>query len=177
MKLVGLKQNEVGQYLRQVSQSPVSESLVAALFERTSGNPFFVREAVRLLMAKHDSLNLADIRFQDIELPGAALDLVRSRLNKIDSDSRELLEVASVIGRKFDLSVLRHLLDTNFKEVVCGLEAAERNGLIIRTEEVGEYEFSHDLIAEVVYQGISTVARARLHRRVGEVLEQHPRCV
>ncbi len=174
IKLLGLRRQEVGQYLTQVSRSAVSESLVTALFERTSGNPFFVREAVRLLMAKHELLDLADMRPLDIELPGAALDVVRSRLDKIDPDSRKLLEVGSVMGRTFDLSVLQHVLDQRPGEVLSGLEAAERSGLISRTGAVGEYEFSHDLIAEVLYRGLSAGARARLHRRVGEVLEQHP---
>ncbi|MBN1654440.1 MAG: AAA family ATPase [Deltaproteobacteria bacterium] len=174
VKLLGLQQQEVGQYLAQVLQSTVPESLVAALYERTSGNPFFVREAVQLLMAKHESLNLADIRPQDIELPEAVLDIVRSRLDKIDPDSRRLLEVASVVGRKFDLSVLQHLFYPKTAEVLSALEAAERSGLVNRPVGVGEYEFSHDLVAEVLYHGLSVKARARFHRRVGEVLEQHP---
>lgn len=174
IKLDGLQRQEVGQYLTQVFRSAVSESLVSAIFERTSGNPFFVREAVRLLIAKHESLNPADTSTVDIELPDAALDVVRSRLNKINPNSVKLLEVASVIGRKFDLSVLQHLLDQRLDVVLCGLETAERSGLVNRTGVVGEYEFSHDLIAEVLYQRLSGKARALLHRRVGEILEHHP---
>jgi eukaryotic-like serine/threonine-protein kinase len=174
IKLFGLRLQEVGYYLTRVFHSAVPESLITALSERTSGNPLFVRETVRLLMAKGESLSLDNIKFQDIELPEAVLDVVRSRLNKIDPHGRKLLELASVIGRKFDLSLLLHLSDRP-AEVIPILEAAEKSGLLDRIGKVGEYEFSHDLIAEVLYRALSSGERARLHCRVGECLEQHPR--
>ncbi len=174
IQLAGLRQQEVGQYLTQVSRGPVPESLVTAVFERTSGNPFFMREAVRLLVARDDSSDLANVGSLDIEIPEAALGVVRSRLDKIDPDSRKLLEVASVIGRSFDLSLLQHLFHPESGEVLSRLEAAERSGLVNGEREIGRYEFSHDLIAEVLYGGLSSEERARLHRRVAEVLESNP---
>ena len=43
--------------------------------------------------------------------------------------------------------------------------------LLESTAEPGRYSFSHALIREALYEGMSAQRRARVHRRVGEALE------
>jgi tetratricopeptide (TPR) repeat protein len=80
-----------------------------------------------------------------------------------------------VIGRNFDLRILREVSGRSDGETVNGLETLIGRGLI---REVGEveasaeigYDFVHEKLRELAYEETSLARRRLLHRRVAEVL-------
>jgi hypothetical protein len=81
--------------------------------------------------------------------------------------------VASVIGRDFDVSLLEQLVPLEEEEFLNSLEQALSAGLVLESpDDTGRYSFSHTLIREALYEGMSSARRARIHRRVGEALER-----
>ena len=78
-----------------------------------------------------------------------------------------------MIGREFDLSVLERVGELGSDPLLEALEEARAARIVIDVEEpVGRYRFSHALVKETLYEELSTPRRVRLHRRVGEVLEE-----
>jgi tetratricopeptide (TPR) repeat protein len=84
----------------------------------------------------------------------------------------DLLRVAAVAGREFDLRVVAAAAGSTIESILDPLEEAERHRLIAEVPgAVHGYSFSHVLIPEALYAGLSGRQRAQLHRAIGDALE------
>ncbi|MGY1741661.1 MULTISPECIES: BTAD domain-containing putative transcriptional regulator [unclassified Blastococcus] len=142
----------------------VADELVA----RTSGNPFFVTEVVRLLAAE-GALTDADAPAWR-SVPRGVRDVVRQRLAGLPPSAGRVLAVAAVAGRGFDLPVVEQAAGRSGAEVDEALEAALALGLV-EEEGPGRYRFPHALVRDAVYEALSAPARARAHADVAAALE------
>src|SRR4030095_14278872 len=106
----GLDHGEVGALVGHATASPPQPSLVARLHQLTDGNPFFLDEVLRVL---RDDGRLGDgSAFDDpVPLPESVRDTVRLRLDPLAAEDRDLLSVAAVVGREFDVGVLHRAAD------------------------------------------------------------------
>jgi DNA-binding SARP family transcriptional activator/tetratricopeptide (TPR) repeat protein len=82
--------------------------LVHVLTQRSDGNPFFVLEMARLLVATGEATEAAAAR---LDVPDGIADVLRLRLLQLDEPTRATLGVASVVGRSFEPAVLAEALD------------------------------------------------------------------
>ena len=139
-----------------------SDELVAAIYERTDGQPFFVAELVRLL-ASEDRLDA---------IPQGVRAVVAQRLGLLSEDCRRVLAVASVVGREFASDVLAGAGDVDPERLSELLgEALGANALASLRGAPGHFRFAHALVREVLYDDLSINQRMRLHRGVAEALE------
>jgi len=106
-------------------------------------------------------------------VPEGVKGVIGQRLADLGHETSRLLEKASVFGRAFELDVLQRLSNLDEDELVAGLDSTVRARVI---EEVagaaGRYTFSHALIRDTLYEGLTATRRALLHRRAGVALEQ-----
>ena len=82
--------------------------------------------------------------------------------------------MASVIGAEFDLGLLERVVEAaDAGEVLDEIEEAEAGHLVV---ELGHahYRFSHAMVRDTIYSGLSTTRKGRLHRRVAEAIETLP---
>jgi hypothetical protein len=155
-----------------------SPELRQIVYERTEGNAFFVVEVLRHLTesgaiagagSQHEPGNGA-VR---LAVPEGVKDVIAQRVADLGHETSRLLATASVFGRAFELDVLQRLSELDEDELLDRLDCAVRARVI---EEVagsaGCYTFSHALIRDVLYEGLTATRRALLHRRAGGVLEQ-----
>ena len=84
------------------------------------------------------------------------------------------MTVAAVLGREFELSHLRPLIeDTTENQLLDTLEEALGSRIIEELPQaVASYRFTHALIRHTLMDELSTTRRVRLHARIGEALEQ-----
>ena len=130
----------------------------AVLYERTGGNPLFIRELVQ------GGLDLGS-------LPAGVKVTIGSRLARLGEPAGRALELASVEGREFSFEVLEAVLDDDPDELIGAVEAAVAAGLVREVDEVpGRFAFSHALVQEALYERQSVVRRQRAHARVGAAL-------
>ena len=106
-----------------------------------------------------------------VPLPESVRDTLRRRLDPLQPEDRELLSLASVVGREFDVVLLHRALDATPETVLARLTAATAIGLVEETPTVGRFRFAHALVHETIYGDLLPAARARLHQRVAEALE------
>ncbi len=143
----------------------------------TGGNPFFCTEVVRHL-ADSDAIRQVDGRWvaagdlSAIGLPESVREVVSQRVRLLGEPVLRLLSVASVLGRDFDVSMLTRAADasdTDVREAVA--RAVEADILADVDGAPGRCTFGHALFQHTLYGDLSASRRARLHRRIAELLE------
>ena len=99
--------------------------------------------------------------------------VISGRLDRLDKETKRVLQEASVIGRAFLYEILKRI--TQIKEHIdTHLSGLERLDLVkTRTIQPDlEYIFKHALTQEVVYNGLLKKERKEIHERIGLVMEQ-----
>ena len=153
--------------VQALSRSGTSEAVVAELSERvwrtSEGNPFVAIEAVRA--AARDALASG---LEALPMPERVRDIIGRRLDQLGPRHRELVAVASVVGREFEIPLLQRASGLGEEEAAEAVEELIRRRLL---QSVGErLDFIHDRVREVAYGRILPLRRAMLHRRVAEAL-------
>jgi DNA-binding CsgD family transcriptional regulator len=174
--LGGLGQREVAGFMALVAGAEPSAELAAEVYRQTDGNPFFVTEVVRLLASQGswDQLDPAARASAVLGngLPEGVRAVVAERLSRLSGDGRRMLEVASVVGRDFELRVLQPASGLDAEQLLTLLEEAEAARLVGAVPgELSRWRFAHALVREVLYEGLLAARRVRLHGLVADALE------
>jgi len=170
--LEGLSEDDVRRFLEITTGTPAPDRLVIAVHQQTEGNPFFVKEVVRLLVAEgqfssHDSTSWT------LGLPQTVRDVVTLRLGQLSDTCNRVLAIASVAGRDFELETVRQVAEVSEDQLLDLLEEAIAARLVVESKQhPGTCRFSHALIRETLYECMSTSRRSRLHLKMASVLEQ-----
>lgn len=124
--------------------APDSQRLRACV-ERCGGNPLFLEQ---LLASEAEGA-----------LPDSVQSLVQARMDRLPPGEKRALQAASVIGQRFSLELLRHLLgDPDYSCAVL----VER-GLV--RPLAGDWLFAHALVRDGVYSSLLKQVRRELHKR------------
>ncbi|MGB0062369.1 AAA family ATPase, partial [Candidatus Binatus sp.] len=176
IRLEGLPSDEVGEMLGRLSGRVPSPQVVREVHEATAGNPFFVRELFRHLEAENRLYDAAGdfrpaLKIAETEVPRSVKLLVRSRLDRINADTKHMLGIAALAGQSFTLEVLQAVIKSD--RLVESIEQAERAGLVrsIPGSTAGRFVFSHELVRQAVIGGLAAVRRQRLHLELGASIE------
>ncbi|MER7281546.1 BTAD domain-containing putative transcriptional regulator [Dactylosporangium sp. NPDC000244] len=162
MPLDGLGPDGIAALARSVTGGEVPAETVAMLADRTGGNPFFVVELLRVLVAEHTlSPEHVPVRVQEV---------VRRRLAKLPGQVNAVLAVAAVLGREVAVPVLRDVVQIDELALFDTLDTAVVAGLLTATDDPGLLRFSHDLVRQTAYQDQGPLRRARLHARAAQAL-------
>ncbi len=160
-----------------LSASELPETLQALLVRRTEGNPFFVEEVLRSFqeagVVRREGDRLVVARDLDaLVVPATIEEVIRARIQKVSDASRQVLEVASVIGREFSRGLLDRVGESaeGSEQALRELKAAE---LVHEKSPFPEltYTFTHALTHDVAYGALTPERRADLHRRIALAIE------
>jgi ATP/maltotriose-dependent transcriptional regulator MalT len=170
--LRGLGREAVARFIRSAAGVEVPESVTAAVYGQTDGNPFFVTEVIRLLGAERRLEESDELLATGWAVPQTVREAIRRRVGALPDHTRQLLLVAAVLGRSFHLAALAQTDGLSWGEAASELAPAVGAGLVDeQAARVGQYRFRHALIRETLYEELSAVERMELHARAGEVLE------
>jgi adenylate cyclase len=159
---------------------PEMIQLVQEIRDKALGNPLFVEEILNslidngVLVRENDRYRLVGDASQ-VEVPDSLQSLLMARLDKLEPPSRDLTQVASVIGQRFAYNILRgvypyRMSDTAMRERLDNLVHVDLTRLERPDPELA-YLFRHALTYEVVYNCLPFARRRELHARVGDFLE------
>jgi serine phosphatase RsbU (regulator of sigma subunit)/class 3 adenylate cyclase/tetratricopeptide (TPR) repeat protein len=161
------------------------ENLRSLILQNAEGNPFFVEEIVRMLIERQAILRSGDgwvagEQIGNLQIPDNLQGLLLARIDRLSDQSKQALRVASVVGRQFPVKVLAEVLggdpeseDPDGENSLSILNSLESAGLI-RMAQIQpdlEYLFRHSLVQEAAYGSLLSTDRKRLHREVGEAVE------
>ncbi len=163
--------DDVRSYMTAVLGAEPAESLAEAVHRAAAGNPLFLQETVRALIAAHGAEAVGKLKADEVRPPDVARDVLRGRMSSLPESERDLLAIASVLGEDFELSILQALAEAEPDELLSRLEGAVRTGLLA-AQAPHRYRFTHDLIRSVLYGDLPTPRKVALHRRAGEALAE-----
>ena len=170
LSLKGLAPADIAQLLRVDGEGAPSEQLVSAVSEKTDGNPFLVAELAQLIKSQPGAFKTGAKGAGTFSLPQGVTAVVQRRLAMLPPKAHRVLAVAAVIGQEFSREVLAQALDAELRRDP--LAEALRSSVVTEVPQaLGRYRFTHALVSEALYEEIETSERARIHRRVAEVLE------
>ena len=141
---------------KSLQNTAFSEEFYLGIYEATRGNPFFIVETLKALQA-NERIIKKDTRWIDLDVdfkmdvPERVEDIFIRRLSNINDKERELLQVAAVIGYKFDSDLLSYVTDFKKIEVLRMLKKMEKSYEIVHSFDK-EYKFEHPLLADLLYQ-------------------------
>lgn len=163
LDLEPLDEGETHLLVRQLLGEPVETDLVQLIFRQSEGNPLFVTEMVRTGL-NHNLNGMGP-------LPERVQSVIEWRLNRLSEPARQVLELAAVTGRSFSYELFKHASFLDEQTLVNGLDECWRQR-ILREQGNQDYDFSHVLLRQVAYDGMSQARRRLLHGRVAEALER-----
>jgi class 3 adenylate cyclase/tetratricopeptide (TPR) repeat protein len=158
-----LGEDEVGRLVANLlDEAPLPPGVLERVEAAAEGNPLFVEEM--LAMLAEDG---ADV---EIEIPPTIQALLAARLDRLDSEERDVLGRASVEGKVFHAGGVATLAPQELRPSVRGyLTGLVRKELIRpdRPSIEGEdaFRFRHLLIRDAAYQSLPKEERANLHER------------
>ncbi len=180
LHVTGLSNGEVLELLETYAGRGLGQTgieVAAYLSEQTGGNPFFLAQLLRhfvetgLLTSDSEAGWVIGKDLQDVSTPGTVTAVVGQRLERLGTEAARILEVASVVGQRFDSRLVAHVLTADELDVVDAIEAAITASLV-REIDVDTFEFSHALVRDSLYDGLGHTRRALRHEQCGRAMEE-----
>ena len=175
IELAGLSEEEVGRYINEISGIVAPRNLIEAVHAQTEGNPLFMTQVVHLLVQEGElnSSQAAKDQPWGIRIPEGVHEAIGRRLSRLSDACNQVLSVASVIGREFELRLLETLNDAWAVDDLLDVldEALAARVIEEIPTEVGRYQFTHVLIQNTLLRESSAMRRAQLHMRIAANLE------
>jgi predicted ATPase/class 3 adenylate cyclase len=143
----------------------LSTQAVAAIVSKTDGIPLFVEELTRSVMESAG---------QDGAVPATLKDSLMARLDRL-GEAREVAQIAAVIGRQFNLSLLGAVISRKSDELETTLTKLTAAGIVFPEERSLEraFSFKHALVRDAAYESLLLARRREWHQRIAMTLEKH----
>jgi predicted ATPase/class 3 adenylate cyclase len=158
-------------------QADIPHRVRTLIAEKAGGNPFYVEEVVRSLIDQGAVEAVADgfratEKIHSAVIPDTVNEVIMARIDRLELRRRQLLQVASVIGRSFHQDVLLAIFPGK-DELQADLEALCDAQFLVPWDRLQgiEYAFKHPLFQEVTYDSLVQLRREELHLRVGHAIE------
>ena len=178
LELEPLSDNAAARLVESVQQSALASDAGLPrhrLLSAGRGNPLALELLTREWIAHGPESLIRDLEAMDTQ-PAAAIGMPRAiklvfdrQVRRLSRQTRAVLDLAAILGRRLDNLHLYRAVDCNPKQAADAL-ARLRDGGFVR-EVHGTIEFRNELIRGQAYYAIPLAGRQHLHRGVAELLE------
>ncbi|WP_420322238.1 AAA family ATPase [Flagellimonas sp.] len=158
-----------------------ANELSKLIFDKTEGNPFFIKQFVNSLYQKellrYDYTKHFwewDVsRIQKEGLTQNVVDLITQKIDKLSYEVQIIFKIASCIAGKFDLDLISEISGIEKKLIPILLDVSMQSGYISKSKrnDVGQYQFTHDRVQQASYQleiPSFPMTNEELHLQIGE---------
>lgn len=183
-----LSESDVAAYLAVVSSGArLPEGLAGLVYRHSEGNPLFMRAVLEHLTKRNLICREAQgwslrmpLEKIDLGVPESLRQMIEAQIERLEPQAQQVLEVASVVGEVFTVSVIASAMHLEPHEVEAWCERlSSRHHLLRRAGpqrfpdgSISQaYEFAHALYREVCYWRQAPSRRAMRHGHLGECLE------
>ncbi len=150
-------------------RATLDRSDLEEIVERSEGNPFFAEELLKSALERRERSGMRS------ELPLTIRSAVKERLAGLDPAARRLLDLAAVLGRRFEAEFLAEIADRGLDDVLVALHRVRGLQLVdeLRTaDDAITYAFRHALIRDAIYDEMLALELRPLHARIMLALER-----
>ncbi len=163
-----------------IGSAELEQSFVHRIFEATEGNPHFTKELVRSLIDSGKIVQSdtgawslsGEATLTSEALPPTIQQAVEKRIERLPEEWREILSIASIMGKTFEFQDLEMLAEG--KEVEDKIDQLLGTGFIeeVRESRGDVLAFSSGVVRDVLYAKVPRRKRRSLHRKYAEHLEK-----
>jgi tetratricopeptide (TPR) repeat protein len=153
--LAGLSSGGVRQIVNSMfdAKASLSNATIDEIARRSDGHPLFAAELARDALSGRGS---------GARLPQSMKISATARFRLLDPDVARIVEIASVVGRRFELEDLIAIAERDRAETVRALRLARDAGLI--EESPGDaFSFRHELVRAAIYEELLSAERSTIH--------------
>ncbi len=171
--LPNLTKPDVAKVAEHMARAPLDPGFATKLAAESLGNPLFVVESMRMLLENKRLVQKDGYlcpATDEIGIPAKVKDIILRRLDSLKPDQRRILDLASVIGERFDPTLLGNALSTDAVKTLEELNEISTSSSLVRSDEA-YYRFDHAKSREVLYDQIPLPLRREYHARIAEAIE------
>ncbi|MCH8293322.1 serine/threonine-protein kinase PknK, partial [Candidatus Poribacteria bacterium] len=170
-----------------------SEPLAELVMGKTGGNPFFATQFLRSIYdegllifdAARDGWQWEFAKIQEVGITDNVVELMAGKIQKLQANTQQILQLAACIGNQFDLQTLAIVHEKSQLETARHLWEAAQEGLIFpigdaykfiqediveHVESTVSYKFLHDRVQQAAYSLISENHKQEIHLKIGKLL-------
>jgi len=175
-RLSSIESDQMVNHLLEIAELP--DKIRGLIMTRSEGNPFYLEELIRNLIdhgviVRENHSWRAKKEIGEVTIPDTLQGVLLARIDRLEEDIRQTLQMASVIGKSFLYRLLEAVAEAE-RQLDTHLSQLQRADLVrekARWPDL-EYVFKHSLTQEAVYQSILIERRKAFHLRVGESIEE-----
>ncbi len=163
---------------RVLQVATLPHDLQRLITSKGEGNPFYIEEVTKSLvesgvLRQTNGSYTLDRPAEEIRVPDTIQEVILSRIDRLEREAKEAIQLASVIGREFTVRLLDRISDIEAKvdDLLVELKSLE---LIYEKAYFPElaYMFKHALTQDVAYSTLLVEKRRALHRLIGAGIEE-----
>lgn len=168
-------EEELTEYLTEVTgQKDPPKILIKEIYQRSDGNPLFVSEIIKTLLANNMLLDSSGrwasssfedlgINFEKIQIPKTLSGLLGQKYHALDVGSRQILEWLAICNQPLSLLALTEL--TGDQQLQAAILNLTKEDMIERTDRELRYFFTNVLLRDTVYSQLQTPQKQGMHDR------------
>jgi DNA-binding CsgD family transcriptional regulator/tetratricopeptide (TPR) repeat protein len=161
-----LSADAVGAFADAALQQECPATVKAALAQSTAGNPFYVNEMLRSILADEGPGLSADAESVVATPPPSVAESVRRRLSRLAPPCTSLSAAIAILGESWSARLAAGLAGLDEPSAILAAEELIRADILAP----GGRAFIHPLVRAVTYEAIPTLERQRLHREAAALL-------
>jgi len=167
-----------------------TKPLAQLMNDKTEGNPFFLTQLFTSLYENGEIVYNHEVKkwewdmthIANLDVTGNVVELMVSKIQKLDERTQQVLQTASCIGNKFALTILASLAEKSQKNILDDLWQALEEGLITTisgnpyaveesTIDAGvHFKFLHDRVEQAAYSLVSDEVKKESRLQIGRSL-------
>lgn len=167
-----LEASSVGVFVEKLLGMPASKEVVAFIQGRTEGNPFYIEQFCMYLKENsiiREDCGLYHLVRKDVEVPSEVKAILISRIDRLSKELKEIVLIASVIGREVDVRILSEVVNNMEILPILSEGKIER---IWQSASDALYIFNHALLRDAAYDMQLTGRLKTLHKVTAESMER-----
>jgi predicted ATPase len=145
---------------------------------KAEGNPMFTEELIMDLIesghirSEGDMCRLVE-KEAETRIPANVQDIIMARIDRLEEPMKQILQLASVIGREFAYAILEKIGDSG-SPLTPALETLQKSELIAEKNIFPEleYMFRHALTQDVAYNSLLFERRQKIHTLIAATIEE-----
>jgi DNA-binding CsgD family transcriptional regulator len=177
-----LTRTEVDVMLRAIfaMHQAAPTGLLESMYALTEGNPFFIEEMLKSLIASGEITDrdgvwertlLFGTHMRHPSIPRSVQDAIYLRTKQLSDPARQVLTLAAVAGRRFDLAILQQVMHTDEPHLLACMKELVAAQLVME-DTTDRFSFRHALTRQAVYAELLAGERRAVHRTIAETIEQ-----
>jgi hypothetical protein len=159
-----------------VLAAPDQERLEQYLFDRAQGNPLYASELLHALedegVLRRDAEGWELGGLEQRRMPQLLMQVIEGRLARLSDETRELLQIAAVIGQMVPVDLWQAVSGASDETLVRAIEEGQAAQVLVEVAGGAREQFRHALLREALYQELVALRRRLWHRQVADVIIQ-----